>query len=346
MTGPILVTGGTGFVGSALVRRLAREGGEVHVLARASSDRSHLADPSLRWHEGDLLDPPSIDRAVGELATRARELGAPARVVHSAALISYRTDEAELSRRINTEGTRVVLDACCLHGVARVCHVSSVVAVGYTRSVDETLDEDARFRGSELRCPYTTTKRAAEDFALAVSRQLDVVAVNPGAIFGPAPGLPNTNRFLQLLAAGKFGRFAPPGSLGVVGVDDVAEGIRLALERGRRGRRYLLVESCPTHLELQRLAAEALGVPPPRAVVPPLLWKAVVAGAALVGRFRPPELVTPTALRHLGLHYRFDASRARSELGWNPEPFDRVLRSTVEWMRSAELIPAPDETES
>ena len=326
MTGPILVTGGTGFVGSALVRRLAREGGEVHVLARASSDRSHLADPSLRWHEGDLLDPPSIDRAVGELATRARELGAPARVVHSAALISYRTDEAELSRRINTEGTRVVLDACCLHGVARVCHVSSVVAVGYTRSVDETLDEDARFRGSELRCPYTTTKRAAEDFALAVSRQLDVVAVNPGA--------------------GKFGRFAPPGSLGVVGVDDVAEGIRLALERGRRGRRYLLVESCPTHLELQRLAAEALGVPPPRAVVPPLLWKAVVAGAALVGRFRPPELVTPTALRHLGLHYRFDASRARSELGWNPEPFDRVLRSTVEWMRSAELIPAPDETES
>lgn len=340
MTVPILVTGATGFLGSALLPRLEEADYEVHVLVRASSPREGLGE-EVRVHEGDLLDPPSVDRAVAAVAARARELGSAARLVHAAALISYRATDGELSRRVNVEGTRVVLDAAWIHAVARVCLVSSVVAVGFARG-NEVLDEEAEWRGSELRCPYTTTKRAAEDFARAVTDQLDVVVVNPGAIFGlasrPSRGLSNTGRFLQRLAARRLGPFAPPGTIAVVGVEDVADGILLALERGERGRRYLLTESSVTVEELEGSAAALLGVPPPRARVPRFLWRLLTIGAGIAERVRPAGELTSCALRHLGVTYRFDATRARTELGWTPRPFAEVLAKTIEGMREAEHL--------
>ncbi|MCZ6596316.1 MAG: NAD-dependent epimerase/dehydratase family protein [Planctomycetota bacterium] len=308
----ILVTGATGFVGTAVVRRLVRHGHPVHGLARRTSDKGRLEGLGVRWHEGDLLEPATIERALADFRAAAREEGRSARVVHCAALISYRTGDAELARCVNVEGTRVVLDACQKHGIERVVHVSSVVAVGTSRRGDQELDEDAAFNGAELYCDYVTTKRAAEDFALSVSRQLDVVVVNPGAIFGPAPDGSNTARFLVRIAEGRIGSMAPPGSVAVVGIDDVAEGIRLALERGRRGRRYLLTESNLRHLELLAMAAGELGVRPIRRTVPTPIWRALVVGAGLWDRVRPSGELTPQALRLLGVHFRFDSRRARA----------------------------------
>ena len=329
MTRPILVTGGTGFVGSALVPQLVHGGAEVHVLARSTSRRDHLSHLPVQWHTGDLLDPLAVQAAVAAVAARGAERGEGAHVVHNAALISYDANAAERSRRVNVEGTRILLDACLDQGVERVCLVSSVVAVGFTRDRNRVLTEDSPFNGYELGCHYTTTKRAAEDFARAVARQLDIVIVNPGAIFGPSPAESNAARFLRLLAVGGLGRFAPPGSIAPVGVADVAEGIRLALERGRCGQRYLLTERNLTHLELLRLAAAELGVPPPRGAVPRWMWRVLVGMVSLVEPWRPPRRATSRALRHLGVHYRFDSSRARAELGWTPESFPEVLRSTV-----------------
>ena len=331
----VLVTGATGFVGSALVPNLAAAGYSVHALVRPTSDRGALARTMVRWHEADLLDGDAVDRAVASFCAEAADVGATPHVVHGAALISYRTGDADVARRVNVEGTRRVLDACQAHGVARVVHVSSVVAVGFALSAEEALDEDARFNGAPLCCDYVTTKRAAEDFALAVAKQLDVVVVNPGAIFGPGPELSNTSIFLRRVAQRKIGPAAPPGSLAAVGVQDVAEGIRLALERGERGRRYLLTESNLTNAELLSLASVELGVPPPRFVLPAPLWRLAVGAAGLWDRARPLEQAPPQALRLLGVHWRFDAGRARAELGWRPRPFREVLADTVAWLRDA-----------
>lgn len=327
------MTGASGFVGTALVRRLCGLGSEVHALARGSAREGH----AVRWHASDLLDPASVGRAVAAVAARAAERGAQARVVHGAALISYRTRDAEEARRVNVEGTRILLEACRTAGVGRFCLVSSIVTVGCAPDARSTLDESAPFDGRP-RAHYVATKRAAEDLALAAADECDVVVVNPGAIFGPSPRPSNTTRFLQRFVAGALGPFAPPGSLSVVGVEDVAEGIRLALLRGARGRRYLLTESCWTLRELFEVAAEALGRSPPRGTVPPALWLLVTAGAALVDRLRPLELTTPQSLRLLGVHYRGDSARARGELGWEPEPFRDVLSRTVTWMRAEGLI--------
>ena len=326
----VLVTGATGFVGSTLARLLAEEGREVHALARAGSDRGPLEDLPLTWHAGDLEDAPSIERAVAAA-------GAGAAVVHSAAVISYRTADRALQERVNVGGTRAVLDACRRAGAGRVVHVSSVVAVGTAPDARGALDEDADWNGASMRCAYADTKRAAEELALGAADELDVVAVLPGAIFGPSPVPSNTTRFLQRIAAGALGPAAPPGSLSVVGVDDAARGIRAALDRGRRGRRYLLTDENLTHRELFERAAAELGSSAPRLTLPRPLWSLVVGGCALVDRLRPLELATPQALRLLGLHFRYDSGRARRELGWSPRPFAEILRETVAWMRGRGL---------
>jgi dihydroflavonol-4-reductase len=326
----VLVTGATGFVGAELVRELCARGHDVDVLARRSSDRSVLAGSSVRWRDGDLDSPTALDAAVRALVARS----GPTWVVHSAAVISYATRDRELQRRVNVDGTRHVLEACRAHGVTRVLHVSSVVAVGHARDASELLDEDAPYNNAALRCDYADTKRAAEELALEAARELDVVVVNPGAIFGTSPRAPNTIKFLHKLAHGPHIPFTPPGSLSVVGVRDVALGCILALERGRRARRYLLCESAWTSLESFQLAARLLGVRAPRRSAPRWLWSVLERGARAVDLVAPPTLLTPTAVRMLGAHFRFDSARARRELGWEPRPFEEVLQTTIAALRA------------
>lgn len=325
----VLVTGATGFVGAELVRQLVERGHEVDVLARPSSDRALLAGLPVRWHQGDLDSPAAIDAALAALVAR----GGESWVVHSAAVISYATRDAELQRRVNVEGTRHVLAACKRQRVTRVLHVSSVVAVGHARP-NELLDEEAPYNNAPLRCAYADTKRAAEELALEAARELDLVVVNPGAIFGTSSRAPNTIKFLHKLAHGPWIPFTPPGSLSVVGVRDVAEGCVLALERGARGRRYLLCESAWTSLESFQLAARLLGVRAPTSSAPNALWKSIELGARALELVAPPKLLTPTAVRMLGAHFRFDSRRARTELGWSPAPFESVLRETIAALRS------------
>lgn len=331
----VLVTGGTGFLGRGLVRELARRGASTHVLARASSDRAPLADLELGWHEGDLVDAASVERAVGSAAAAARAAGGGLCVIHSGAVISYRSGDRALQERVNVEGTRHVLDAARRHAVERLVHVSSVVAVGYAPARAEPLDEAAPFNAGDLGVDYVDTKRAAEELALQAADELDVVVVNPGAIFGPVAEGANTSRFLRAVLSGQGPWLAPPGGLGVVGLDDTVAGTLLALERGRRGERYILVESYHESLDLFRTVAVLGRARAALGTVPAWLWSAVVLGGRVVDRVRPLRLATPQALVMLGRRMCFDARKARQELGWSPRPFDEVLRETLDHVRAS-----------
>ncbi|MCY2961394.1 MAG: NAD-dependent epimerase/dehydratase family protein [Planctomycetota bacterium] len=326
--GVVLVTGGTGFLGGAIVRRLAARGDEVHVLARASSDRSVLDDTAVTWHAGDLTDAPSIRAATRAVASRAANLRRPAQVVHSGALISYRTADRAAQVAANVEGTRLVLAAAAESRVARVLHVSSVVAVGHGTG-QEPLDETMVWNNGPLGVDYATTKRQAEELAVEAARDLDVVITNPGAIFGAWTGKSNTAKFLRQASTGKGPLVAPPGSIGVLGIDDAADGCILALDRGRRGERYLLVERWISTADLFRLVAAVTGGRAPLFTLPRFLWPLVVPVARVVDRIHPLDMTPPQALAMLGVELRFDARKARTELGWQPLPFEEVLRRTV-----------------
>lgn len=327
MTRPVLLTGATGFLGREVARELAGHGYALHALAREESRREVVAVP-VTWHTGDLTDRASVEAAVAAVAATGDE---PA-LVHAAAVISYRDEDAALQRAVNVEGTRVLLDAARRHGFTAGVHVSSVVAVAHSPD-GSARDEYAEWNGAELEVDYVTTKHEAEVVARGFAKTLGLRIVNPGVIFGGG-GEANSSRFLLALARGELGPFAPPGGISVVGVEDAARGVWLALERGEPGRRYVLAESYLGMRDLFRAGASCLGVEgirarAPRATVPRGLWPAVVAGSRHVARFRPVEHATPQALRMLGCRWRLSGDRARRELGWRPAPFDDVLLETV-----------------
>lgn len=326
----VLITGGTGFLGSALARELDRRGHDVHVLARESSDRSVLDDVEVTWHTGDLCDARAVERAVERVAAGEAEPW----IVHSGAVISYRTRDRDLQHAVNIGGTRNVVEACRHQRVGRLLHISSVVAVGHSPD-GAPRDEGLEYNGAGVGCVYMDTKRAAEELVLAAARDLDLVVVNPAAIFGPGHSGPNTVQFVRSIARGRTGPFAPPGTLGVVGRGDVVSGCLLALERGDPGRRYLLCESAWSFLDLFNLAARELGVPAPRWRLGQRPWRLLRAAASLPDRLVDLSPATPQALGMLGLHFNFESRRAREELGWRPRPFEGVLRETIAWLRAA-----------
>lgn len=337
----VLVTGATGFLGGEVVRRLVARGDEVHVLARASADRGPLAGSDVTWHVGDLTDRASIERACWKTAERSFALRRPWDLIHAGALISYKTADRATSVAVNVEGTRHVLEAARGSGVARFVHVSSVVAVGACTGRDDVLDENSAFNLADCGVAYVTTKRAAEELALAASRELDLVVVNPGAIFGPVERRSNTARFLGQVARGRCPIAAPPGTISVLGIEDAADGTIRALDQGRRGERYLLVESWIETRALFRLAAEILGRRGPLVTVPRLAWPVLMPIARLVDRVRPMDLAPPEGLVLLARDLRFDAGKARRELGWSPRPFRAVLESTIENLRARGLFDGP-----
>ena len=340
MSRPILITGANGFLGSYLCREFSASGYRVHGLCRAGSDRSNLAGLDLPIHEADVRDPVALRAALEAFTPHASD-GLEPWLVHNAARISYRKRDRELQEAVNHQGTRNVLAAAREVGVRRFLHVSSVVAVGVARG-GATLDEQSPWNAEGLGIDYVRTKRRAEEAALEVAEELDVRVVNPGAIFGPVSSSSNTLRFLRQLDAGRIGTLAPPGGMSVVGVEDCARGARLALERGRTGRRYVLVESHLSALELFTLARTLLhgpGARRPLGAVPAWLWSCLGPLARCLEWRDPDTLLSRQTLFMLGQNFRFRGDRARRELGWDPTPFPRVLQDTITDLRRQGALP-------
>ena len=332
----VLVTGGAGFVGSEVVRLVAARGHDAQLLCRSSTDRTPLSGVAHVTHEADLEDEPALRRAFAAASGAARARGSALQVVHLAARISYRRADRELLRRVNVEGTRRVLAACAAERVERVCHVSSVVALGPVARADQDLEDDAPLGALALDSAYARTKAEAEELALAASRALDVVVASPAVVFGRSAAGSNSLHFLSRLVRGTLAPLSPPGSLTVVGLADAADGIVRVLEHGTRGTRYLLGESAWRLYDLLGLACELAGRTRPLARVPSPLWRVLVGAAALVQRVTPSERATPEALSLLGMHFRFRARRARSELGWSPRSFPELLAELIRGIREDE----------
>jgi dihydroflavonol-4-reductase len=337
----VLVTGACGFLGRAICRELDAQGYQVHALVRPQSDRSVLAGTRAHYISGDLTDPDSLQKAAQQVS-EASTSTSPAWLVHNAAALGYRRRDAQLQKAVNVEGTANVFLAACKAHFSRALHVSSVVTVGHAeraQNVTEAIDWNA----GNLPVEYVQTKREAEENVLALSSELDVRVVNPGAIFGPGGEQGNTSKLLIALAQGKLGPVVPPGGMSVVGVADTARGVRLALERGRRGARYILTDEflCTRDLcerAVARMRLRGLAARAPRLSVPRSLWPVVIAAVRTLELIHEPRLTTSRALRMVGPDWRASSERAREELGWRPTPFDCVLGETLDHLEALGLL--------
>lgn len=319
----VLITGATGFLGSALARRLAAEGHQIRILRRADSNLAALAGVNYEESVGDLCDPAAVARAVAGTDV----------VFHSAALIQYWDHRNALQRAINVDGTRHVVEACVAARVKRLIHVSSVAAVGYSCG-DEPIDETAEYNLTPFRLNYADTKHEAECIVHeAVRRGLNAVIINPGTIYGPG------DRRRARYVRGLSGPFSSPGGMAVVDVDDVVEGAIRAWQRGKTGERYLLTAGNFLYREIGRMFAAHLHRRGPRLVIPGWAIKGLAAILSPLGRLTPDRWsLTPAMARVAHLRFFYSSAKAARELGVTFRHVDDTIFRTIQWLRGYGLV--------
>lgn len=320
-----LVTGATGLVGNNVVRLLLERGDKVRVLVRGSSASGA---------GGRALQGLPVEICLGDVCqadTVRQACRGVQRVVHAAAHVQIGWTGLETQRAVNVGGTRNVAAAAAAEG-ARLLHVSTVNALGRGDHA-HAANEDTP-PGDSIPCPYVVTKCEAEQVLLEeVSRGLDATIVNPGFMLGPWDWKPSSGRMMLQVASG-WAKLAPPGGNDICDVRDVAAGILTALERGQRGRRYILSGEYMSFLDAWRMFARIVGVKPPWfAAKRPGLWVYGHAGdlwGKLTGR--EPELNSAAvAMSKLEHHYSY--ARAAAELDYHPRPAQEAAEAAWAWFR-------------
>jgi dihydroflavonol-4-reductase len=307
------VTGGSGFIGQALVRALVARGDAVRALVRSRSRAESLAELGCEVVEGDLLSEADLASAI-EGCDAAFHLAGVYRVGISA-------EERPAMLLANVTATERVLDAAHAAGVTRTVHVSTINAFGNTgyRVVDETFERPRPYRYVSF---YDETKHLAH---LAAQRRIEagarIVIAQPGGVYGPGDHS-EIGGVLRQAAEGRLPAITF-GELGMnmVHVDDVAAGIVLAHDRGAIGQSYVLGGEITTMAELVRRVSAIAGRRPPRLSTPTWLLRGVAPLAGLAGR-NVGELISASA----AVTYWATDAKARRELGYAPRDLESGLR--------------------
>lgn len=318
----IFVTGGTGFVGGVVVRKLRERLEDVVALVRTPSSAPRLEALGATLVQGDLDDADALRRGVE---------GADA-VIHAAAVyrVGIPKEERERMHAVNVAGTERVLDTAIAAGVPRIVYVSTVNAFGNThgRVVDETYRRD--LADGFVSC-YDETKFLAHVAAEErIAKGAPIITVQPGAVYGPGDHSDIGDQ-IDKARKGKL-PFLAFGSTGFVmcHVEDIGDGILLVLDKGAIGRSYVLGGEISTLKQVVTTTAELAGRKPPRLTMPSWAVKAGIPLAPLVTR----ALGTEPNLRELvtaadGVTYWATDRRAREELGYAPRDLRTGLRGLV-----------------
>jgi dihydroflavonol-4-reductase len=328
--GPTLLTGATGFVGSAVARVLAARGHRLRLLVRPTSDRRNLSGVDAELVLGDLTDAASLARAVGGCRY----------VFHVAADYRFWVPDPEAMLRANVEGTLAVMRAAQAAGVERIVHCSSVAALGMTDD-DTPADETTPTNEADFIGTYKRSKFLAERAVMDLVRQegLPAVVVNPSAPVGPRDIKPTpTGKMIRDAAAGRVPAYIDTG-LNMVHVDDVAEGHALALEKGRIGERYVLAGENLLLKDILALVAEVVGRRPPRIEIPEaLVWPAAWFMEGLARLTGIPPMMTRDHIRMARHKMFYSSAKAMRELGYTPRPLRTAIEEAVAWFRANGML--------
>jgi dihydroflavonol-4-reductase len=323
-----LVTGATGFLGSAVVRALLDRGEAVRVLARPGSDRRNIEGLDVEIAQGDLRDLPSLLSAVK--GCRA--------LYHAAA--DYRLwarDPGELYET-NVTATRDLLLLAAEAGVERIVYTSSVATLGREAS-GRPADEQTPVTIDDMTGHYKRSKFMAEEEVKRLVREerIPVVIVNPSTIIGPRDIRPTpTGRMVAAAARGKIPAFVDTG-LNVVHVDDVAAGHLQAFQHGQVGERYVLGGEDMMLREILAEIATLVGRAPPRIRLPrgavlPIAY--IAEFAARIRGSREEPLVTVDGIKMSKSLMFFSSDKARKAIGYSPRPAREALADAVRWLQS------------
>ena len=325
--GPVLVTGASGFIGSAIVQAFGRAGYPVRALVRRSSVRANLIDTGCEVVEGDVRDRGAVAAALAGVRY----------LVHAAADYRLWAPVADDLLRVNVEGTRIVMQEALRAGVERVVYTSSVATLAL-RSDGSPADETRTLGVEQAIGAYKRSKVAAERLVerMIAEQGLPAVIVNPSTPIGPRDVKPTpTGRIVVEAATGRIPGFVDTG-LNLVHVDDVAAGHLAALRRGKIGERYILGGHNVQFAEMLAAIAGLVGRRPPRMRVPRPAIVPLAVTAEAIARFTGREpFVTLDGLRMSKYRMFFTTHKAERELGVTARPFTDALADAIRWFRDA-----------
>ncbi|MBV9975302.1 MAG: NAD-dependent epimerase/dehydratase family protein [Hyphomicrobiales bacterium] len=319
----VLVTGASGFVGSAITAALRAQGYRVRVLVRPSSPRVNLAREDSIC-EGDLHDRSSLAAALKGVRF----------LFHAAADYRLWARDPDEIRRTNVEGTRLIMEEALRSGVERIVYTSSVATLklgdGKLAAESDPLSEEDAIGA------YKRSKVVAERLVekMVRSEGLAAVIVNPSTPIGPRDVRPTpTGRIIIEAACGRMPGFVDTG-LNLVHVDDVAAGHVAALRHGRIGERYILGGDNILLADMLAEIALIVGRRPPRLRIPRPVIYPVAYAAGLFAKFSGREpFVTIDGLRMARYKMFFDDAKARRELGYTSRSYREGLSDALAWFR-------------
>jgi len=262
----ILVTGGTGLVGSHLLFRLVEKGHAVkaiyrtekklklvkHVFTYYSSNPDKLFS-KIDWVKADLNDIPALSKAFKGIT----------HVYHCAALVSFEPDKYHLLRRTNIEGTANIVNLCITNTIKKLCYVSSIAAIGHGENEDVEVSEQTEWNAEADNNVYAITKYGAEiEVWRAIQEGLDTVIVNPGVILGPGYWRYGSGSLVRLIHKGLS--YYTKGVTGYVDINDVVEAMLQLMEGAIKNERYILVSENVSFMDFASKTAKELQVDPPK----------------------------------------------------------------------------------
>jgi dihydroflavonol-4-reductase len=324
--GRAFVTGGTGFLGRAIIERLLAAGTGVKALARSAASAGELAGLGAEPLRGDVLDVEALTAAMRDCAVVYHAAGANAFCLRNPAPLF----------EVNVRGSENVVRAAARAGVRRVVYTSSAATLGEASGTIGS--EESPHRGWFL-SDYERSKFEAERAVLETAREteVEVVSVNPASVQGPGRATGSARLLLDYLN-GRL-KAVVDSPLSLVDIADCTEGHLLAGSRGTPGERYVLSGATMTVGDGLALVAGLLGVERPLRILPPAAAMAVATAAEAVGRVRrrSPKICRELA-RTLIHGHAYDGSKATRALGLQYTPVEETLRRTVDWWVEQRLI--------
>lgn len=320
-----LVTGATGFLGSAVMRCLLTAGHEVRVLVRPNSNRKNLENLPIEISEGDLLDHHSLSQAVKNCDN----------LFHVAADYRLWVPDPQTMNAINVDGTQALIMAAAKAGIKRMVYTSSVATLGLTAdsspATEETPCNFATIAGYYKRSKYQAeqvVKKLTNDY------QLPIIIVNPSTPIGPCDVRPTpTGRIVLDTISGRMPAYIDTG-LNIAHVDDIAYGHLLAFQHGKYGERYILGGDNMMLLQILNSIDEITGVTTNRIKLPanlmlPIAW--CMEKIATVTHSEPRA--TLDGIRMAKKLMFFSSEKACRELGYQYRPAIEALKDAVFWFK-------------
>ncbi|MCE6990456.1 NAD-dependent epimerase/dehydratase family protein [Dyadobacter sp. CY323] len=324
----VLITGATGLVGSAVAKRFLANNDEVFALYREGADRSLLAglESQVQWVIGDITDISSLESAIEHVDF----------VIHTAAVVSFIPKDRKMMYKVNVEGTANLVNVCLKYPVKKLCHVSSIAAIGRpdsrktAQAQEIVLDESQRWEDSPENSEYAKTKHLAElEVWRGIAEGLNAVIVNPTLILGEGDWTKSSTQIFRYVFREK--PFYTEGIANYVDVKDVAEIVFQLTQSGISGERFLLNAGSISYRNLFNLIADAMHKKRPSIRVGSglagMIWRIEAVRTFLLGT---KPLITKETAQSAARKITYRNAKITNALGFKFQPIEKTVARVSE----------------